>query len=169
MKRILVILSPSRMSSECVEWALSAAEKEGGELVAVFILDTTVSLEVQERLDDLGFLGSTPSGQFMDAMRREQERQGTRELERIRRAAEDRNTTCRTMLLEGDFLGRSLEVAEGEEADAIFVARRERPRLSRLVSGSQVNALRSCAPCRVLVVDGRGREGGGEPHSGNGT
>ena len=151
MKRILLILSPSRLSSGCVDAALAAAAKENGELVALFILDTSISEDVQDRLQNLGFLGETPSGQLLAAMRSEQERQGRDELARVRRIAEERGIVVRTEFAEGEFLSRSLEAARQESADAIFVTRRARPAISRLVTGSPVASLQSSAPCRVLV------------------
>lgn len=155
MKRILLLLSPSRVSSRCVDAAIGAAVKEEGELVAFYILDTSISDDVKERLQDLGFLGEKPSGQLLEEMRREQKRQGKGELARVRELAGRRGIDCRTDLVEGEFLASSLEVAKRESADAIFVTRRERPAISRLVAGSAVASLQSAAPCRVLVHDSR--------------
>jgi nucleotide-binding universal stress UspA family protein len=142
------------MSPECIESALSAAESEGTELVVLYIVDSTISDDVRSRMEDLGFLGGVPSSRFLRAMRRERKRQGSGELERICRAAEQRGVACRTELVEGDFLTRALEAAQRESATLIFVARRERPVLSRLMSRSQVDELKEAAPCRVLVHDG---------------
>ncbi len=133
--------------------------KENGELVALYIVDTSLSDDVRERLQDLGFLGERPSDQLLEEMRREQERQGKGELARIRELAGRRGVDCRTNLVEGEFLESSLEVARKESADAIFVTRRERSAISRLVAGSVVASLRNAAPCRVLVHDPRGSEG----------
>lgn len=153
MRRILLILAPSRVSASCVDEAIDEAQRREAELVALFVLDTAVSEDMQARLQDTGFLGEIPSGQFMEAMRREQERQGRRELGRIEGAAASRGVAIRTEFVVGEFLQRSLEAAKHECAEAIFVARRDRPRLSRLVGGSPVDELRDAAPCTVLVHD----------------
>jgi nucleotide-binding universal stress UspA family protein len=153
VERIILILSPSRVSSACVERALSAAAGTHGELVAFYIIDATLSEDMQDRLHDLGFLGEAPSNRFMRAMRREHQRQGRRELERISGLARDRGVVCRTELLEGDFLTISLEIVERESADAVFVVRRDRPKLSRIVGGSAVSDLENSAPCEVVVHD----------------
>lgn len=154
MKRILLILAPSRVSRTCVDEAIEETGRRGAELVALFVLDTAISEGVQRRLQDAGFLGEAPSGRFMEAMRREQELQGRRELGRIERLARDCGVAVRTDFVIGEFLSRSLEAARRESAEAIFVARRDRPRISRLVQGSPVNVLRDSAPCAVLVHDG---------------
>lgn len=154
MRRILLILAPSRISSTCVDEAIEEAKRRGAELVALFVLDTAISEDVQTRLQDAGFLGEAPSGQFLEAMRREQERQGRGELKKVEELAGSVGVAVRTEFAVGEFLQRSLEAARQESAEAIFVARRDRPRLSRLVGGSPINELRSTAPCAVLVHDG---------------
>jgi len=159
VKRILLILAPSRISSTCVDEAIEETKRRGAELVALFVLDTAISDDVQTRLQDAGFLGEAPSGQFIDAMRREQERQGRGELERIEEAAKSLGVAIRTEFVVGEFVQRSLEAARQESAEAIFVARRDRPRLSRLVGGSPINELKSTAPCAVLVHNGEEAEG----------
>ena len=153
MKRILLILSPARVSSSCAEEAAEAARRAGAELVAVFILDTSMSDDVQKRLQDTGFLGEIPSEKLISTVREEQERQGTEALERIGRIARQRGVGFRSRLAVGEFVTTSLEVAREEDAEAIFVARRDRPAFSRLVAGSAVRDLEESAPCRVLVRD----------------
>ena len=153
MKRILLILSPARLSGSCVGGALDAAEAGGAELVVVFVLDTTISDDFQARLHDMGFLGEAPSSELVEAMRREQARQGREELARVTRLAEARGLTVRSELIEGEFVTCSLAVAAREHADAIFVTRRERSALSRIVEGSAVRELKNAADCRVLIHD----------------
>jgi nucleotide-binding universal stress UspA family protein len=154
LKRILLILAPSRVSTTCVGEAVEEARRRGAELVALFVLDTAISEDMQTRLQDAGFLGETPSGQLIEAMRREQERQGKRALAGIEELARGSGVEVRTRLVVGEFLRTSLEAANQESPEAIFVARRDRPRLSRLVGGSPVNELKSTAPCAVLVHHG---------------
>jgi len=153
VKRILLILAPSRISSRCVDAAVAAADGKKGELIVVFILDTSISEEVRERLRNLGLLGKAPSAQILDAMRQEQERQGRSELARIAELARGRGVACRTVFTEGEFLGRSLEIAKSESAHEIFVVRRSRPTLSRLLAGSAVEDLASSVPCDVKIHD----------------
>lgn len=157
MKRIMLILSPARVSASCIDGALDAAEAHRAELVVVFVLDTTASDDFQARLHDLGLLGEAPSSQLMAAMRGEQAKQGREELARVARLAGARGLRVRTELIEGELVGCSLEAASRESADAIFITRRERPALSRIVGGSAVRDLSDAASCRVLIHDADGR------------
>ena len=154
MKRVLLVLAASRVSNSCVDGALDAAAGENAELVALFILDTAMPLDVRERMSHAGFLGEAPSGRLLRAMRRELKRQGISELAEVARAAEKRGITHRTELVEGEFLSRALEAAQTEAPAVIFVAKRERAVLSRLMSGSRAEELKDAAPCDVKIHEG---------------
>lgn len=162
MKRVLLILTPARVSSSCVEEALGAARSGDAELVALFVLDTTISADFRARLRDSGSLGEVPSDQLVFAMREEQERQGREELARIEELAQARGVKARSRLVVGELVSCSLEVAREESAATIFVTRRGRPALSRLVGGSAVQDLKDAAPCEVLVHDVEAEEADGE-------
>ena len=156
MKRVLLILTASRISPALVEEALAVAEKENAELVTVFILDTIEALEVHDRVSDEGFLGGAASGRLLRELRRERKRQGMLELADVSHLAEARGVLHRSDLVEGDFLTCALEAAQREAAEVIFVAKRERPAISRLVSGSEVEELKDAVTCKVMVREMNG-------------
>lgn len=167
MKRTLLIMSPSRVSSTCVERALSSAERSGGELVVVYILDSTLADDVQERIQDVGFVGDVPSARFLDAVREEHRRRGAAELERIAGLAAPRGVALTVELVEGEFLRSSLAAAERLAPSEIFVAQQDRPALSRLVIGSDVKRLARDAECEVNVYHADRRTGGRENDKGD--
>ncbi len=150
---MLLLLSPARVSSSCVDEALDQAAESNAELVAYFILDTTISENLRKRIHDMGFLGDAPSDEFMKAMRHEHELQGREQLERIGERAGELGIPYRSELVIGDFLTKSLAAADREHPEAIFVSRRERTVIARLVEGSAVRELEASAPCEVLVHD----------------
>lgn len=154
MKRVLLILSVSRVSSSCVDDALTTAERENAELVVLFILDTVGPRGVHESVSHEGFLGEAPSGRLLRALRRERKRQGAGELAAIASRAERRGIECRTDLVEGEFLSRALTAAQTEAPAVIFVAKRERAALARLMSGSRAEELKEAAPCEVMIHEG---------------
>lgn len=151
MKRVLLILSATRISASCVDAAVAAAGEEGGELVAVYVLDALEEADVRERILNEGFLGEAPSGRLLRAMRREHKRQGMQELADVARKAELAGVPCRTELVEGEFVSRALDAAQIEAPSVIYVARRDRAALSRLVSGSPLEELKDAAPCEVQI------------------
>jgi nucleotide-binding universal stress UspA family protein len=153
LKRVLLILSATRKSGSCIDAALAAAGREEAELVALYILDTVESGDVEARISDEGFLGEAPAGKLLRAVRRERKRQAVGELAEVARRAAQAGVTCRTELVEGEFVSRALDAAQVEAPFVIYVARRGRPALSRLVSGSQVEELKEAAPCEVAILD----------------
>jgi nucleotide-binding universal stress UspA family protein len=154
VNRALLILSPSRVSDSCIEDALDSAEKDGVELVVLYIVDAAIPDDVQERMSDEGFLGEAPSGRLLRAVRRERKRQGVSELADIVEMAEQRGIAVRSDLVEGEFLTQALAAAQKEAPGVIFVAKRERPALTRLVSGSLAEELKEAAPCTVRIHEG---------------
>jgi nucleotide-binding universal stress UspA family protein len=168
VKPTLLILSPSRVSSTCVQRALASAERAGRELVVVYVLDTTLSDGVQERIQDFGFVGDAPSTRFLDAVREEHRRRGEAELERIAGLATERGIPFVVELVAGEFLRSSLAAAERFAPDEIFVAQQDRPALSRLVIGSDVKRLERDAGCEVNVYRSGDRGASKGPKSGGG-
>ncbi len=166
MRPILLILTPARVSDSCVDEAVSAARKGGADLVAVFVLDTSISADFRARLRDSGSLGGAPSDQLVALMRDEQERQGRQELVRIERLAGEMHVPVRTRLVVGELVECSLAVAREEAASAIFVTRRDRPAISRIVGGSAVKDLSDAAPCEVLVHEAREQKRGRDREEG---
>ena len=151
MNRVLLILSPTRVSDSCIDAAFEAASRKDAELVALYILDTLYAFDVEERISHEGFLGEAPSGKLLRAVRRERKRQGVQKLAEIARMAERRGVTFRSEFVEGEFVSRALDAAQVEAPSVIYVAKSERAAISRLVSGSAVEELREAAPCEVAV------------------
>jgi len=168
LKRTLLIMSPSRVSSTCVERALAASERAGSELAVVYILDATLADDVQERIQDFGFVGDVPSARFLEAVREEHRRRGEAELGRIAVLAEARGVSVSVELVVGDFLRLSLAAAERIAPSEIFVARQDRPALSRLVIGSDVKRLARDASCDVNVYRAGDRDPGSRRDSDSG-
>jgi len=148
---VLLILSATRMSTSCIDAALAAAGREEVELVVLYILDALEATDVEERISHEGFLGEAPSGKLLRSVRRERKRQGTKWLADVAHRAELQGVTCRTELVEGEFVSRALDAAQVEAPGVIYVAKRDRGTLSRLVSGSPVEELKQAAPCEVTI------------------
>ncbi len=151
MQRTLLILSPSRVSTTCVERALSSAERAGRQLAIVYVLDSTLSDALHDRMRNDAFVGDAPSERFLDAVREEYRRRANEEIEQIELIASERGIETTTEIVEGEFLRVSLAAAERLAPEEIFVARQERPALSRLVIGSDVKRLERNAECDVKV------------------
>jgi nucleotide-binding universal stress UspA family protein len=152
MGKVMLILSPTRHNPKSVDLALSLVKKSGRSLLAVFIVDTKVSEAISGRIVDIGFLGDKVSTQLKNAILRDYETRGRRELADVRARAEKLGIPCETVVRKGDFLEESLRIAAEQQVEDIVVSRAERSNLSRKLFGSAVNNLLERATCPVMVV-----------------
>jgi nucleotide-binding universal stress UspA family protein len=152
MGKVMLILSPTRHNPKSVDLALSLVKKGKRSLLAVFIVDTKVSEAISGRIIDIGFLGDKVSTQLKNAILRDYETRGRRELQEVKERAERLGIACEVVVGKGDFVGESLRIAAEMQVEDIVVSRAERSNLSRKLFGSAVNELLERAPCPVMVV-----------------
>ena len=152
MGKVMLILSPTRHNPKSVDLAFSLVRKSGRSLLAVFIVDTKVSEAISGRIVDIGFLGDKVSTQLKNAILRDYETRGRRELQDVQKRAGELGIDCEIMVRKGDFVEESLRIAVEEQVEDIVVSRAERSNLSRKLFGSAVNQLLERATCPVMVV-----------------
>ncbi len=152
MGYLMLVLSPTRHNEKSVDLALSLVERTKRALLAVFIVDTRVTDAISERIIDIGFLGDTVSERLAEAILRDYEARGRRELEQVKARAEKLGIECEFLVRKGDFVEECLKVARERQVEDMVVSRAERSNLSRKLLGSAVNELLEKAPCPVMVV-----------------
>jgi len=152
MGKVMLILSPTRHNPRSVDLAFSLVQKTKRSLTAVFIVDTKVSDAISGRIVDIGFLGDRVSTQLKNAILRDYETRGRRELKEVDERARDLGIECETVVGRGDFVEESLRIAAEKQVEDIIVSRAERSNISRKLFGSAVNELLERSPCPVMVV-----------------
>ena len=152
MGKVMLILSPTRHNPKSVDLAISLVRKTKRSLLAVFIVDTRVSDAISGRIVDIGFLGDRVSTQLKNAILRDYETRGRRELQEVSDRAEELGIPCETVVGRGDFVEESLRIAVEKKVEDIIVSRAERSNISRKLFGSAVNQLLERSPCPVMVV-----------------
>ena len=152
MGYLMLVLSPTRHNEKSVDLALSLVQRSKRPLLAVFIVDTRVTEAISERIIDIGFLGDTVSEHLAEAILKDYEARGRRELEEVRARAERMGIECELLVRKGDFVEECLKVARERQVEDMVVSRAERSNLSRKLLGSAVNELLEKAPCPVMVV-----------------
>lgn len=152
MGKVMLILSPTRQNPKSVDLALSLVQKTRRSLLGVFIVDTKVSEAISGRIVDIGFLGDKVSTQLKNAILRDYETRGRRDLKEVKERAGKLGIDCETVVGRGDFVEESLRIAAEEQVEDIVVSRAERSNLSRKLFGSAVNELLERAACPVMVV-----------------
>ena len=152
MGKVMLILSPTRHNPRSVDLAFSLVQKTKRSLTAVFIVDTKVSDAISGRIVDIGFLGDRVSTQLKNAILRDYETRGRRELQEVEERARELGIECDTVVGRGDFVQESLRIAAEKQVEDIVVSRAERSNISRKLFGSAVNELLERSPCPVMVV-----------------
>ncbi len=166
MGYLMLVLSPTRDNPKSVDLALSLVAKTKRPLLAVFIADLRLTEGISGKIVDIGFLGDSVSTHIEEAVLKDYEARGRRELEEVKEKAAALGIPCETLIRRGYYVEEILRMAAEREIEDIIVSRAERSRLSRKLLGSAVNDLLERAPCPVMVVDDSDPESAGRgPHS----
>jgi nucleotide-binding universal stress UspA family protein len=150
---LMLVLSPTRDNPKSVDLALSLVKKTGRPLLAVFIADLRLTEGISGRVVDIGFLGDSVSTHLEEAVLKDYEARGRKELEAVKSKARALGVKCETVVRRGYYVEEILKIAEEREIEDIIVSRAERSNLARKLLGSAVNDLLEQSPCPVMVVD----------------
>jgi len=153
MGYLMLVLSPTRDNPKSVDLALTLVKKTGRPLLAVFIADERLTEGISGRVVDIGFLGDSVSTHIEEAVLKDYEARGRKELEKVKAKADSLGVRCETVLRRGYYVEECLKIAREREVEDIIVSRAERSNLARKLLGSAVNDLLEQAPCPVMVVD----------------
>jgi nucleotide-binding universal stress UspA family protein len=152
MGYVMLVLSPTRHNPKSVDLALSLVQTSRRPLLAVFIIDTKVTDAISSRIVDIGFLGDRVSTQLKKAILNEYEGRGRRDLDEVRKRAQELGVDCETLVRKGEFVEECLRIAGERTVEEVVVSRAERSNLSRKLFGSAVNELLQKATCPVMVI-----------------
>ena len=152
MGYLMLVLSPTRHNPKAVDLAISLVKNSTKALLAVFVIDTKVTDAISGRIVDIGFLGDRVSAKLENAILKDYEARGKKELEDVKARAEALGIKCDLLIRKGDFVEECLKIAEQKQVEDMVVSRAERSNLSRKLFGSAVNELLERAPCPIMVV-----------------
>ena len=89
MGYLMLVLSPTRDNPKSVDLALSLVKKTRRPLLAVFIADLRLTEGISGRVVDIGFLGDSVSTHIEEAVLKDYEARGRRELQDVQAKADD--------------------------------------------------------------------------------
>ncbi len=153
MGHLMLVLSPTRDNPRSVDLALSLVKKTNRPLLAVFIADLRLTEEISGKVVDIGFLGDSVSTHIEEAVLKDYEARGRKELEEVKRKAGALGVECETVIRRGYYVEEILKLARERDVEDIIVSRAERSNFARKLLGSAVNDLLENPPCPVMVVD----------------
>ncbi len=152
-KKILLVLSAAVESQRAIEHAVSEAKSCGAQLIALFLLDTTLATNAMEKLTDRGFIGEKPSTELSEAMVKDARQRGYEDLGVVQIKAMEEGVDFVPLMEEGDFQKKILEVIDEQQASLAVVTKKKEGTLSKYFSTPASEELKKNAPCTVVVFE----------------
>ncbi len=139
IRKILLPTDGSDYSMRAAEYAVSVAKMVGGEITAVFVIDTVV-------LDQISRLTERESAE------RDLKNDGERYLRYIVNIAQKEGIKATSLIAKGRPFEQILHLAKGLKADLIVMGTYGRRGAERILIGSVAERVIEYATCPVLVV-----------------
>ena len=145
MKRVLLVLSTTRYAKKSLDGALEEAGRIAREeghcgLHILYIRETEELARVKESVDDRAFLGAGPQDNILEHLEKQHHATAMRRIERAQRGAEAlEGVAFSADELQGDYTALAREHAV--DFDVVYLCRADRPFVSRLLFGSETDAV----------------------------
>lgn len=145
MKRVLLILSTTRYAKASLDGALEEASRiaagEGSAALHIlYIRETEELARVKDSVDDRAFLGAGPQDNILESLEQQHHATAMRRIDRARRGAEDlAGVAFSADEVQGDYT--KLARKHAADYDVVYLCRADRPFVSRLLFGSETDAV----------------------------
>jgi nucleotide-binding universal stress UspA family protein len=153
MKNILLVLTTTCQVDRAIELAIDKAKNEKANLTVLFIIDSSVSDSVVNKLSDFGFLGDRPSSELTHAIIKEYRDQGSKKLDEIKWLADCLGIPCQAFVEEGEYTELALKKIARFNIDYAIITRCKKAAFTSFLFGSAVDKLVSKAGCKVEIVE----------------
>jgi nucleotide-binding universal stress UspA family protein len=153
MKKLMLVLSNISFSSASVEFATEKTEKEGYELITVFVLDEEIPESVSSLLMYIGFLGPKPTSDLKTTILEEYKKRALSELERVEQLAGEKGITMKKVLREGRFVDEILAVQAEEQAALIVASKPRAPLISQILTSHNIGELREKLGDALVIIE----------------
>jgi nucleotide-binding universal stress UspA family protein len=154
--KCLVVLTALRFSPDYGTAALRSAVERGEDVLLCVVLDPELPDTVCAQLADVGFLGERLTHDLQDTMAAEYRNRGLEHLHELTEEARALGLQAESIIREGPFLETVVAVARERGVQRVVVSRLDRPHVSRVFFGSDIDRLVRRAPCPVEVFDWSG-------------
>ncbi len=153
MKKLILALSNISFSSSSVSYALDKVEKEGCELIVVFVLDEEIPESVSSLLMYIGFMGLKPTNDLKTTLLEEYKKRGYSELKRVEELSKEKNIQMKKLLREGRFVDEILKVQEEEKAELIVTSRPKGSLLPKVLSSYNLEELKRKLDDKLIIIE----------------
>jgi hypothetical protein len=153
MKKLMLALSNISFSSSSVSYALDKVEKEGCELIVVFVLDEEIPESVSSLLMYIGFMGLKPANDLKTTLLEEYKKRGYSELKRVEELSKEKNIKMKKLLREGRFVDEILKVQEEEKTELIVTSRPKGSLLPKVLSSYNLQELKRKLDDKLIIIE----------------
>ena len=153
MNNTLLVLSTAAQSPKAIDVALDKAQKNGGQLIILFIADAAMTGSIFERLEGTMSMGEKPGHEVHEALVKEYQRQGEQQLAAITERAEAQGIVVETIFKVGDFADECIKAIREHEVTVAVLTRTRRSQLSRFIFGSPLKKIQDNVSCQFEIVD----------------
>lgn len=153
MKNVLLVTSPVTDAPRAVAYALRRAKEIGGGLLALAILDPSLTQRVATTLTDVGFVGEKVSEDVADTLAREQRTQAETLLNQIAEQAKTDGVAFTPLIEAGDPSEVCSRIVDTGNVQCAVLVAEKRSWLTRLLSHSAPVKLPALAGCEVKVME----------------
>lgn len=152
MANVLLVIPPGIRPRAACDQALDAAQRGGGTLIALVLLDPAETARIAATLDS-AFMGERVSDRVVEVLSREQRNQAEAVLAAIGEQARARGTRFVPLIEEGDADEVCARVIRAHQVSAAILVVEKRSWLSRILSRSAGVKLPAMADVTLTVLE----------------
>ena len=150
-KKILLVMTPGRQSTEALHFALHKAKEAKGTLKVAYIIDREMTQDLQNNLAEIGFIGDRPGEELSDALNKEYHARGKKVLEEVEKQARTFKVPVESELKEGSYLEICGELCRKEDASLLVITEKKDSFLKKVFEGSEAKKLKDRISCEIKV------------------
>jgi nucleotide-binding universal stress UspA family protein len=152
MKTYLLVINGEHDSENLIARAIEDCLADDVFLHVLFTAEPAQETGLTKQLTEQSFLGVGQSKEVAEQVKRTSLRDATYRLDEIEDMATSKGVKCETDIVEGVFADEAIQSAQQHGAERLYVGRRARGTLHKLLFDSDTVQIAEGTPCEVIVV-----------------
>ena len=153
MQNVLIVIPAEKEPQQAIRAALSLAKQQGGDLVALVVLDPDLPARAASTLTEVGFMGEQLSSQVSDAITQEYRARSEALLQALVEQGRREGVAVTPIIEQGDTGDVCSRVIRTHHIGTAVLVAEKRSWLTRFLSRSAAVKLPALAGCEVNVME----------------
>lgn len=150
-KKILLMITPGRQSTEALHFALHKAKDIKGTLKVLYVIDNEMTQDLQNNLAEIGFIGDKPGEELSDALNKEYLARGKKVLEEVEKQARTFQVPVEAELKTGSYLDICEEEVRKETPALLVATEKKDSFLKKVFEGTEAKRLKDRVSCEIKI------------------